>query len=237
MKTRATALLLLAFCSVSWADTTTGLQLLIDFENRYADQSGIGRTVNKDGTISYPAGKVGTYAGEFTSGSYLTIYDAPGGLEGVAAITHAIWVKMPNTTANYEGWNSKPSVYRPRRKDTANGSLWTYYIFDDAAHRQDMDSDANDGATTEWTHLAPDDAYDIEIIQESTGHDVLGGAGMNRSNAGASAFVPLPVAGSSQAASAIGPCYLRGTNLGAGNGFILDLQILGRASGPPESSP
>lgn len=81
--------------------------------------------------------------------------------------------------------------------------------------------------------LAPDDNYDIEIICERTGHDILGGAGANRSNSAASAFVPLPVAGSAQTAPGIGKCYLRATNVGAANGILLELEILGRASGPP----
>lgn len=63
--TLITILFIIPLCA--WADITSNLQCHIDFENRYADQSTVGRTINKDGTIEYVTGKVGTYAGHLTT--------------------------------------------------------------------------------------------------------------------------------------------------------------------------
>lgn len=151
MKRLALLFFLLAFTAN--ADITSNLQVHIDFEDRYADQSSVGRTVNKDGTLNYVTGKVGTKAGSFDTGAYLTIYDSPGGLEGVADFTLSAWIKPDDTTSNLDNLVLKPSGYKIRRKDTANGSSWTSYIFDSEGHRQDPVSANNVGASTDWNHI------------------------------------------------------------------------------------
>jgi hypothetical protein len=85
--------------------------------------------------------------------------------------------------------------------------------------------------------LVATDDWDLQLLCERTGHDSLGSAGANINSPTTTVRVPLPVAGSTQVAPAIGVHYIRADNMGAGHGALVEIQVSGRASGPPESSP
>lgn len=85
--------------------------------------------------------------------------------------------------------------------------------------------------------LQASDDWDLTLVEERTGHDSLGGAGANIDSPTTTVRVPLPLAGTTQVAPAIGEHYLHGANMGAGKSALIEIQVAGRASGPPASIP
>lgn len=82
--------------------------------------------------------------------------------------------------------------------------------------------------------LQPTNNWDLQVICERTGHDSLGNAGIDITSPTTEVVVPVPVVDATQVAPAIGKHYLIGQNMGAGHGALIELQIKGVASGPPD---
>jgi len=136
----------------AWADITTNRQLWIDFDDRYNDQSDVGRTVTIDGKITYITG-VHNKAGVFPGLAYLSFYDSPAGTDNVSSLSWAVWVKRPDLTTHFENALFKSSVFKLRVDYGASGE-WDGYVIDSDHHQVWLSSSNQAAETTEWTHIA-----------------------------------------------------------------------------------
>lgn len=132
--------------------TPTTLQLYIDFENRYTDQSGVGRTVTKDGTVSYINSPRG-YGGSFSTASFLTISAASPNLDGIANHTWAAWFKRADIATTINEIILKASAWDVNVDASTDGE-WSGTVYDASETALNFTTTGDSAETTNWKHLA-----------------------------------------------------------------------------------
>jgi len=136
MKRTLTSLLIICWAGVGWAGPlpllaqaniaalTDNLQVFLDFEDRYTDQSDIAREIVLEGTITYIDGQRGKGATLGPIDAYLTIEDATG-IDGVGGLSWAGWFKRPDTTTAVTPL-FKASVYQWKMDEASNGEFYGF---------------------------------------------------------------------------------------------------------------
>lgn len=134
------------------ADATDNVQLYLDFEDRYTDQSGIDRTVIPNGTATYIDGRVGRSI-LFDELSGLLVSATPEGIDGSGALSWAGWFKRPDTTTPIVGAFLKPETYYINI-DEADGGEYGGIIIDASGGPIVYTSTGEIAETTDWVHVA-----------------------------------------------------------------------------------
>lgn len=133
--------------------TATTLQLYIDFENRYADQSGVARDVSKTGTVSYVNSPRG-FGGSFSAASFLQASASPAlGLDGISKLSWSAWMKRADIATTVNEILLKAAAWEVSVDATTDGE-WSGAVYDASETALTFTSTGDSAETTNWKHLA-----------------------------------------------------------------------------------
>lgn len=133
--------------------TPNTLQLYINFDGNYDDQSPVGRDVYKTGTLSYVTSPRG-YGAQFSAASYISFDASPAlTIDGIPFITFAGWFKRADIATTIDEILLKPGSYS-LSVDVLTDGEWSGNLFDDDSNEITFTTSGDSAETTSWRHLA-----------------------------------------------------------------------------------